>query len=272
MILGFFIGFSPYLLFEIRNNFFNFNEMFRYIFGRTSGGGRSVIYIFTDIPVIVSKLLYGVANIWIGWATILFMIITGIVYIKHKENTTYYNFILFLIGIVLIVSLLYGKHLESYYLITIHTSIRIFFAAFVVYILGKRTVLLGVFLLIMLLVNMPYWNVQKPIHDLQDGLAMRDFDKAAQIIREDNGSVTFNVAMDAQRDNRAIPLRYFLTLYDVPVMHYDDYGSAPYLYFIAGTDKPLSEITVWEYTSFGSDDIVTSWILNDEYTLYKLTK
>lgn len=272
LIIGFIIGFSPYLLFEVRHNFYNSHEIINYIFHGSSGNKKSVLYFIQDLPVIISSLFYGKGVFWLGSITILFMTLTAGLFVKKKFNNVYFNFLLFLITISFIVSLLYGRHLESIYLITIHTTLIIIFAAMISFILRKKYLMILLLLIIILVLNMPNWNLQKQMHDLQDGLSMSDFDKSAMIIKNDNTKAQINVAMEAQRDNRAMPLRYFLFLYKIPVLNFDNYSNAMYLYIIVRNNRALRNINLWELRSFGSNKVIKTWKINDQYAMYKIQK
>jgi hypothetical protein len=271
LILGTVIGFSPYIIFEIRHDFYNTQAMIAYLFHGGSGKTKSVMYVLYDVPVIISKLFYGMTNLWLGIATALYMMF-GVGYIiKKKENNLYLNFLLYSVVMALIISLLYGRHLESIYIISIHTALLVIFSA-VTFFLFKKRLLLFLFLLLIVLFNAPQWNLQKPMQDLQDGLLMSDFQKAARLIQKNDMKAKINVAMDAQRDNRAMPLRYFLLLDNIPVLNYDNYKDADTLYFIVRKTKNLKDSKLWEYKSFGPSEVVNAWDINDQYIMYKLKK
>jgi hypothetical protein len=190
-------------------------------------------------------------------------------YYKKKQQNLYSNFLLFLVFVVFLVSIIYGRHLESTYLIVMQTAALVFFATILFFIL-KRYVL--ILLACILVINIPNWNWQNPMHPLQDGLLMSDFDTAANIITKDSSAKKINVAMEAQKDNRAMPLRYFLFLYNQPVLDYDNYQGADTLYFITRRDSIPPDFSMWEHTSFGPKKEVTKWKINEAYTMFKLEK
>lgn len=271
LILGAAIGFSPYLLFEFRHNFYNTNEMINYLFRGGSGNTKSIMFVINDVPTIISKLVYGFNNFWLGVITILYMTF-GIGFIfKKKSSNIYLNFLLFLVAITLMISLIYGRHLESIYIIVIHTTLLVIFATVTLFIF-KKQYLVVLLLSLILFLNIPNWNLYKPMQDLQDGILMSDFKKASLLIQHDSMKSKINVAMDAERDNRAMPLRYFLFLNNTPVLSYEDYGNADDLYFIVRKSKNLQDITIWEYKSFGPNEIIKTWNINDQYVMYKLKK
>lgn len=268
---GFVVGFSPYIFFELRHNFFNTHAMLQYLFSSNGSTKKSVLFFLHDFPIITSQVFYGSADFWLGTITLFLMALgSGIILINKNTNRSF-NFLLFLVANVVCISLFYGRHLESIYVITLHTALLVIFATMIVFFFKNRLSILLLLTLILFL-NAPYWNLQKSMNDLQDGLIMSDFQKAALIIQHDNPSPNSNVAMDAQRDNRAMPLRYFLFLYNIPVLNYDNYSKANTLYFIERKTKNLTESNIWEYTSFGPSKVIHTWNINDEYVLYKLKK
>ena len=78
--------------------------------------------------------------------------------------------------------------------------------------------------------------------------------------------------MHAQGDNRAMPLRYMLTVVGEKPTDYENYSNNTHLYFIAQKRDNLKKITMWEYTSFGASYPMKKWEINDQYMLYKLAK
>jgi hypothetical protein len=183
----------------------------------------------------------------------------------------YFSVFLLLFLITLAIGALYGGYMQMHYIIALHTALILFTALGIYHVAGKHMYLLLLVGGIFLLVNASQWNLHKTVHPLQDGLSIRDFKKAASIIREDTKG-TYNVAMHAQGDNRAMPLRYTLTVLGESPLHYDTYGDADTLYFIVPNDEKLDDQTMWEYTSFGPSFVIGRWKINDGYILYKLGK
>lgn len=272
LAIGFLIGFSPYLLFELRHNFLNSLEMFNYLFRSESGNSKSIMFIFTDVPLTLSKLLYGIENFWLGLLSVLFMIHGTILILKKKSGNIFFNFLLYLVANAILISILYGRHLESIYLIAIQTTLIIIFAFVSLFVFKKNYLMILFMLSLLLFLNIPSWNLHKKMHYLQDGLFMTDFEKAASIIWNDNSRSIINVSMDAQRDNRAMPLRYFLFLKNIPFLSYEDYENANELYFIVRKNKDLKDIKIWEFKAFGSSKVIEKWNINDQYIMYKLSK
>jgi hypothetical protein len=226
-----------------------------------------------DMLTIISKLIFGKDNFALGLVTALGILVAFIYNLKQKQNNLYGTFLMFLLLVTTLTRMVYGRHLESIYLISVHTIIIVLFSALLYLILKKQTILILLSLLILFFLNMPKWNLQKPINDLQDNLSMTDFERIAQIIKKDQSEESFNVMMESQKDNRAMPLRYFLTLYNVPVLDVEKYAEAKELYLIImRRDSDLKTFSMWEYNSFGSNQVVKRWDINKTYIMYKLGK
>ncbi|EKE15093.1 MAG: hypothetical protein ACD_12C00148G0001 [uncultured bacterium] len=78
--------------------------------------------------------------------------------------------------------------------------------------------------------------------------------------------------MHAQGDNRAMPLRYMLSLTNEKPFDFEHYGEAEILYFIIPKSETLQKQTMWEYTSFGGTKILNKWQINSVFDIYKVGK
>lgn len=174
-------------------------------------------------------------------------------------------------GIIFMVGLVYGRELQLHYVIAFHTSL-ILLSSLTLYALfkGKRQYI-AIFCILIFLLNMSFWNIDKKTHPLQDGLSIKDFKVAAQIIKNDTKN-TYNVGMHAQGDNRAMPLRYTLNLIGETPAYYDNYSGVDSLYFIIKKSEPIMNLKMWEYVSFGPSKVVYRTEINNDYYLYKLVK
>ncbi len=273
-ILGALMGISPFVLFELRNNFFNTNAILKHL---TSGGGEKEIaserlyQFFTS----VSQLL-GYEDIFLGGATILVILFAFVLYAKkHKSILNIYNFSF----LSLLASLtLYRGIIQSHYLIGILPVLVLMLAYFVTSVKLKERYIL---VLSMLLVISALANVNKhfEIPDEQDGFGLASQRKALEVIKRElvhmSQNSKWNITQDLQRDNRAMPLRYLLSLDDslVQPLAVDNYKDNQYLVVLSKQSKPLDKISTWEFTSFGKDyTILGSSKINQEVDLYILKK
>lgn len=171
--------------------------------------------------------------------------------------------------LVFILSLVYGRKLETHYIISFHVPLILLTSFCMSHLLNKTSLLFV--LAALLLINMTHWNFDRKVHPVQDGLSIRDFKYAASLIQRDH-SPNYNVAMDAEGDNRAMPLRYMLNLLNEHPLPYENYAGADRLYFIAKSRKPLTSLHIWEYMSFGPSVAVEKSSINNLYTLYTLER
>lgn len=271
LFVGFVVGISPFLLFEIRHGFFNSTLMLQY-FSNSSLQERSLLHGLIIWPKIIGHLIFG-NNIILGslGAIALPFYFYGV--LKKDEKL---RIRIIPIGIVFlfvfIVALLYGRYMQLHYVISFHTAFLILCSVVIYDLLrGNKILLIGLGVVFML-VNAHAWNLQLDKHYDQDGLNINDFQKAAEIIAQDKPEDTYNVAMHAQGDNRAMPLRYTLLLEGMHPEPYENYSAIGILYFISRKDDPIEKQVMWEYTAFGPSKQMKRWEVNSQYMLYRLEK
>jgi hypothetical protein len=78
--------------------------------------------------------------------------------------------------------------------------------------------------------------------------------------------------MDAQQDNRAMPVRFFLNTLGETPLSVEQYGEAQTLYFLVPNNKKPEALTSWEYTVFGKSKVVSQIALNSQYNLYRFER
>lgn len=266
---GIIAGLSPFLLFEVRHQFLNTTLFLRYLSsGRAAE--KSIVYALTIWPDVTAQILFG--NIYLlGIVGFLLIFVSCIfLFFKKRKEYSWLSLFFLLFVIIEIISLVYGRKLQTHYVISFHVPLILMCAVTLNYLLKNKYILI-VALVALLLLNAAVWNLNLDRHPVQDRLNIADFKRAAGFITQDK-KANYNVAMDAEGDNRAMPLRYMLKLKGENPMTYEDYGGADILYFIGEKNKPLSKMTMWEYTSFGGKYVSKKWDVNDQYYLYKLTK
>lgn len=260
--LGFLLTLSPLILFELRHQFFNTTLLFRYLLADNETV-RSHKYIFLAWPEITGKLFFG-NNRWLGLLGVL-----GIIWTLVRVRPKLY---LWLLGLVFFTGALYGGYLQSHYIVAIHTPLILLLSLTIYYLTKKNNFLILLACGSLLFINAGEWNLAKPKHPLQDGLNIDDFKKTAKIIIADKNKKVYNVAMHAQGDNRAVPLRYVLSWYGSEPNSYEEYFATNTLYFLLKKSEAIKQQTMWEFTSFASDKIAQRWTINQDYYLYKLVK
>lgn len=269
--VGFLVGWSPFLLFELRHQFLNTNLFIKYLLSAKTTP-KLWSYILQIWPDLAGQLFLGNQE-YLGFL-IVFLMIAGLIYGYWKKRffaNQNLTVLLFLFSLVFLVGLLYAKPLQTHYIIVFHTPLIILLAFVVNELLKEKTLALLLFCLMLFLLIFPQWHWTNPKHPLQDGLSIADFKKTARIIHNDR-KTTYNVAMHAQGDNRAMPLRYTLALLQEKPLGYEDYFNIANLYLLVRKTEVLTKLTMWEYTSFGPSRPIKRWIINDQYLLYKLVR
>jgi len=266
---GIIAGLSPFLLFEVRHQFLNITLFLRYL---TSGRAaeKSIMHSLTIWPDVTTQILFG--NVYLlGTVGFLLIFATCIfLFFKKRKEYSWLSLFFLLFLIIEIISLVYGRKLQTHYVISFHVPL-ISMSAIALNHWLKNKYLLLIGLIAILILNATSWNTHLDRHPVQDGLNIADFKYAAALIKE-NKNGDYNVAMDAEGDNRAMPLRYMLKIMNEHPMTYEDYGGVDTLYFIGEKNKPLSKMNMWEYASFGPSTVSQKWAINNQYYLYKLTK
>jgi len=271
LLTGFLVGISPFLLFEVRHDFLNIQLMLRY-FSSSPVQDKSLLHGLIIWPKIIGHLVFG-NNIVLGSLGAI-LIPLYLVTILKKDSVLRTNLIpLGLLSIfVFFVGIVYGRYMQLHYVISFHTAFLIVFALSLYYLFKGNTILLTGLCVCLILLNIHAWNFQLDKHYDQDGLNIKDFQLAAAIISEDNPTKSYNVAMHAQGDNRAMPLRYTLLLDDMHPEPYENYSNIDVLYFISRKDDPVEKQVMWEYTAFGPSEVKKRWEVNSQYMLYRLEK
>lgn len=269
LFCGFFIGIAPFLLFEIRHQFLNVNLFLKYLISKKAGGIRSINNSLYVWPQVTGLILFG--NQFVAGLLGFILITVSTVVIVVKRQVKHLSIFSLLFFLVFLTGLIYGRTMPNHYIISFHTSLILLFTLMINAIFKGKNIYIILFCLILTVINYPAWNLTKKMHPIQRGLDIADFKNAAAIIDQDKKGV-YNVAMHAQGDNRAMPLRYMLALANESPLDYEYYGEAEYLYFIIPKTETLKKQTMWEYTSFGASKVVGKWNLNNNFYIYKLDK
>lgn len=267
LVVGIGTGLSPYILFELTHNFLNIRGILAY--AQAGGGVWSPIPFFSLGPTLLAQMVGG-NNIWFG--TLAFLLVWWTIFTHRRRIGSAQDpaFVVLLV-IVLMSGLLflYGKPLTTHYAISIQVPLLLLVSWGLYELLGQRTDKLLIVAALLFFINLPAYHWFERSNPLQDGITPADFTYAADIIHEDAKPAAYNVGMDAQQDNRAMPLRYVLdTMGDHP-LPVESYGQATILYFIVPTHKNDTDVRVWEFESFGAKELVQSWKLNEQYELKK---
>ncbi len=271
LITGIVVGLSPFLLFEVRHQFLNTQLFIQYVFSEKKTI-RSVVNVFQIWPDVTGWLLFG-HIFWLGVIGFVTIAITSCYLFLKTEfiEKKYFKILGLLFGLVFCLGLLYGGKMQTHYVITVHTSLILLAAISMYYLVQQNRFVIISLCLALFVLNIFAWNIEKDRHPLQEGMAIRDFKVAAEYIQKDTKG-SYNVGMYAQNDSRAMPLRYTLEMVGEKPEPYTNYASIGTLYFLVPVSKPVTSLTMWEYTSFGKSVVEKRWQINETFYLYKLKK
>lgn len=266
---GFMLGIAPFLLFEFRHQFLNTQLFFKYLTLKKPEERNPIYNTLYIWPYVTGRLLFGKQFVIGLIGFVLIIASTVIMFVKKRVKSLSVFILLFIL--VFLTGFVYGRTMHDHYIISFHTSLIFLFALIIVNFFKEKNIFIIAVCFVLIMINFSSWNLTKEKHPLQNGLNMADFKNAASIISKDKKEV-YNVAMHSQGDNRAMPLRYMLSLIGEQPLDYEHYGEAETLYFIAPKREGLRKQTMWEYTSFGPSQIIKKWDLNKDYFLYKIGK
>ena len=271
---GCLIGVSPFLLFELRHNFFNVNAIFMHI---VNGGGEKIILAdrFAQLFTSISQIL-GYKDVLLGVVVLLTVIFACFTFIR-KQNYLWNIFSLCFLACTLSL-IIYKGTIQNHYLIGIQPVIVLMLAYFVTTVKTNKTyILLVSFFVIVASLSNVSKNFDVPPE--QDGFDLKSQWKAVLLVENEieklADNTEWNITQDLQQDNRAMPLRYMISLNKSlsQPLPYDDYSSNNILAVLKRKDKPLDKITTWEYISFGRNyKVIKSYDINSYTDLNILKK
>ena len=269
------IGLSPFIASELRHDFFNIRAIAAHLI---SGNGEKV-ELTIRIKQFFSSVsqLIGSQNLLVG-ISIFVIVIFGIALIskslKHKMNIFTFSLLALLVSLVI-----YKGTVQTHYIIGIYI-IMIISIAIVIGRAIKRTKYAYVPLAILLLWILYQTHANFEVPREQDRFGQLDQRYAATLIisqveeftRTDT-TIKWNVTQDLQKDNRAMPIRYILSLTTVlQPLDFTQYPQAEYLFVIKKKSKNYIDIKTWEVSAFVSRKPIASWPINKDIELILFQK
>ncbi len=271
-LTGFVVGLAPFLLFEVRHDFLNLRMI-------VSQGQSLVTHLSLIARVMFAVRGLGtIVGIGSGVAGLLLVTI-GTLSVIFRHRSPMYLRVWFIVHVLIFSGtlVLYRGVLQSHYMLGFH----IVFVLGAVWLLVESTPrwFVTVVCIALFLRTCVFGSDIFRVPKAHDGLSLQDQRTVAKIVyrwrmRTDQSS-TWNITQDAQQDNRAMPLRYLLSLDNdlYAPRGVEDYYSNAELYLLARSDKKLQDIKTWEVQSFGTQyATIQRSRINDVFTLYHLRK
>lgn len=271
LIVGIVIGFSPFIAFEAKHTFLNTHRIIQYLTTSIQTTERT-FDAFTYWPILVSKLLFAHEDLAAFFALGIIVYSLGKSFWDKKPLPDTIKILLIVFASVFFVSLLYGRPLLEHYVIPSYIPLIVLFSVGILTLFGHKLKTLLFVSLLLTLINYTFWNLSQIMNPLQDGITIKKAAQIAKIIESDCPNCNYNVMMLAQKDNRAMPIRYFLNLTNNPPQSVENYGKIKVLYALIPKSITIENITTWEYQEFGSHTPAKSWPIEPHFILYKLQK
>lgn len=273
-LIGFLLGFSPMIAFEMRHEFFNTKMFFALI---SQPSNQNLLASLTNMIVFwqdaVSRLLFG-GNIWL--ARIYLLLILGATIILRKQISNLQKLALLFIFSSLVFTAIFSRDLRPPYEQISHYAVISFTPLIVLtsWLLGKLRPLFSLILIVVfLIVNFPMYQFGST-HGFShsEGWNALGIKKAASLIKSDLTNRPYNVVMLVDAENQGHPLRYLLGSLSNKPLPIDKYNQAKDLYVITEPGLNLKNVNLWEINSFGDYNINKSWNIQNGYLLHKLSK
>lgn len=296
LILGFLIGFSPFLLFEIRHQFANTQNILRFIFNSpdTGAGGQvinNISFVFTRLfgglvlsfPQLASFKNFNpeLLNIWYLSSIALGLVCVGfflVVMFRERNNRAKFERnLLLLIWLVVGIGMfgLYKKSIYDYYLGFLFPLPFIFISLLFSNLAEKfkpfgRVILAGI-LVILVLLNFKYTPIA-----IQGNRQVNQMKTIAEFVMSKTGDKPYNFAL-ITGGNSDHAYRYFMTLENkqpvtiqFPGVDPDRKTVTDQLFVVCESlpCQPLGN-SLWEIAGFGRADIADSWDIS-VVKVYKL--
>lgn len=266
-VIGLGLGILPFLLFEIRHQFFNVHAIFTHLV--QSGGVHTSSIVVLESTLVALGKIGGLYSTFGGGVLVLIVLIA----FKELPKQQHTKLMHFTCLAMLVSIVVYRGFIQTHYLIGAHVSLIILVSSVIARFKLNSKQAIGSSLLafgIVMIVNASFRVLPE-----QDGLGLQDQRKVVIYIAKHAPKAPWNITQDAQQDNRAMPLRYLLALDPniIQPLPVEDYGSNEYLFIVHLNKKPISEIQTWEVRSFGKlFQEVESTEINMNYTLSLLKK
>lgn len=275
LISGLFFGVFPYLLFELRHNFFNLKAFLSLV----ETGGAVSISAFSLMKrffvgferAIWFSLVYN-QSAWVKYL-VMFFLLAAIGYFffnQRKDKFLKYNLFFFFSGLLIVT--LYPGPMLVHYLGAIYPAVFLLTGYLAEKLLNTGfKFLVGILLIFLTIANL--WRVNFSFSDdWPKGWDLGGVRRAGRIIAEDAGA-NFNVAAILDGDTRAYPYRYIIESTGKKPKGVEEYPQSQVLYVVGrGSEEDILSYPVWEISSFLPAKVTQVWPIKNEISVFKLEK
>lgn len=289
IILGFLIGWSPFLAFEFRHGFLNFNKIFDFVIhsGNTGTNPNFFLTLYDVFFRLFARLIVSFpppeqlfkfdSIILILWTVLtLFLAISSTIYLALKTYSSFKSnnedfkkylllFLWLIVGIILFG--FYKKPIYDYYFSFMFPLPFILVGFLIVYIYeNKKLRILGKSLAILLFLILFLLNIQGLPFRYEPNRQLNQMKKIADFVMTKTDAKPFNFAL-ITGGNSDHAYRYFFTIWNRPPVTIEYPGVDPKRksitdqLFVICESLPCNPIghSLWEIAGFGRAEIAGSW-------------
>lgn len=271
-IVGLIVGLLPTIIFELKHSFLNTHLFIEYFTGKERSSDQ-VINLFSWTKG-GGMFLGGYSEI----AGALFLILTLSIFMKNQNQLVKnINYLIFILMCVLLVLNLVLKSLEPHYLLPLWVLLLLYIPVSLLFVYKMKEKIVYLFFLLLTFINLIYivpHLMSNHGYNMPNGWNLRKIEQTAEIITTDTLTHhNFNVASLVDGDTRAYPLRYSLTIRNIPPHDVTNYPSNDFLYVVTTTSRLLLGAgKIWEITSLEPYKVTQQWDLGENIILLRLDR
>ena len=295
--LGFIIGWSPFLAFEVRHGFLDFNNIFNFVLhSGDTGTGPNFLTILSDVffrlfarlvlnfPETNQLPLFNnqIINFWtiLAFAVAIFssILLLSNLYKSYKSENFRKYLLIFLWGFVGIILFgFYKKSIYDYYFSFMFPLAFILTAGLIVYIFeNNKLKIFGKIIAILLFLLIFALNIQGIPFRYQPNRQLNQMKTIAEFVMAKTDAKPFNFAI-ISGGNSDHAYRYFFTIWNHPPVTIQYPGVDPKRQtvtnqlFVICESLPCLPLgnSLWEIAGFGQADIAGQWDVS-VVKIYKL--
>lgn len=272
---GVFLATLPYIIFELRHNFFNMRGFLTFVSEKESRDFLLLRFFLGFFDVFWKSFMFSVGNenILLTLIIIFFIFFGFYSILKEKKNSFLKSLLISFFINIFAIGIYQGEKL-SHYLGALYPYVFLFLGYFGEKLFLKRTKkLVLIFLGIIFVLNLLKVDLTRNNgYGMPKGWTMIEVKKAGEIIAQD-ASGSFNVAAILDGDTRAYPYRYIIEAKGKKPDGVEDYPKSETLYVVSHkNEKETFSYPVWEIYSFLPAEIVASWPIKGEISVFKFKK
>ena len=274
-ISGIFVGILPYLIFELKHDFFNIRGFIDWL--ARPGLKESTTIFGLNLPQIFFKTLYFPIGSQNNFLTAILLALTlgfFVFFLSKKKKDDFFKIIwLFWLVNIVLVGFYKGEMLD-HYLGAIYPFVFLWFG----YLLAKLISLkknIFFFLILAFLLFTQFSSFKFKADNgwgMPLGWNMKETKKSAKIIA-DNADGNFNVANLLDGDTRGHAYRYLLEIHGKKPLGVEDYPQTDVLYVITRVEQDqVLDYPVWEVESLLPARVEQDWLIKDQVKIFKLVR